>query len=203
MDNPRTRAPLPQARSNTLTDRLPSSVLYFSPMPAGPRSQTPSVKAALIAPVILTLVALAIAGGLMLTEYRRLAAYTPTPATILSSDVKKTRDSRASGGYSYSPLVRYEYRVSDRTFTSDIIFPIGPTAGFFANERDWASSIVKRYPPGSTTTAYVNTNHPTYSFLEREQSNKPFYIIIFGLMFSVSWYFQARRGPPYEKSPIP
>jgi hypothetical protein len=86
--------------------------------------------------------------------------WTPTPCTILSSEVRSHRGSKST---TYSADIHYAYEVDGRPFHSDRAkFMGGSSSG-----RGGKMEFVRRYPGGAKATCYVNPRDPSDAVLER------------------------------------
>jgi hypothetical protein len=86
--------------------------------------------------------------------------WTPTPCTILSSEVRRHRSGDST---TYSVAILYAYQVDGREYRSDRAkFLGGSSSGRRAKEE-----FVRRFPPGTQATCYVNPRDPAEAVLER------------------------------------
>lgn len=87
-------------------------------------------------------------------------SWTPTPCTVISSTVQ---EHPSSDGSTYSINIRYRYEINGSTFESDRYdFDTGSSSG-----RDGKQRVVNQYPPGSSSTCYVNPANPNQAVLNR------------------------------------
>jgi hypothetical protein len=123
----------------------------------------------------------------------------PVPATVISSDVGTVHHSK---GDSYKPVVVYSYRFDGFQFQAATVTPIDISAG-----QAWAQSIVSRYHPGNTTTAYVNPDDPNRAFIYRQVSLMPLLFVVIpglvGLLFAWNVRLQRRQVQLAEKHLVP
>ncbi|HEY5706791.1 MAG TPA: DUF3592 domain-containing protein [Terrimicrobiaceae bacterium] len=96
---------------------------------------------------------------------------------------------------SYSPLVRYKYSVSDRSFAGErICFGLDR---MFAGYK-FAQRYTQRYPVGSPVAVYYDPDQPSQSVLEPGITKRAFIPMAFGLGFAIfggwfallSWLFR-------------
>ncbi len=115
-------------------------------------------------------------------------------ATVLSSEVV---ENYSSDGSTYKIDIRFAYHVNGQRYTSD-------TYDFFSSMSSSGSknktAIVRRYPVGQTTTAYVNPSDPTVAVLSRGWSNAiwfgalPLVFALIGGGGLIGMFWSASRG---------
>ena len=107
--------------------------------------------------------------------------WTPTPCTILSSEVQ-------SHGDTYSIEVRFSYSVNDKSYESNRYdFVEGSSSGY-----DSKAKVVRSIPPGSRTTCYVNPQNPSDAVLERGFTSDMYFALIpllFATIGFIGMYF--------------
>ena len=84
-------------------------------------------------------------------------------------------------GVTWSPAIRFRYRVGEHTYTSDKVFLVDEWSGL----RGWAQSISDRYRPEQSTTAYYNPADPTDAILTRRYSFVPYFFILLPMAMEV------------------
>ena len=82
------------------------------------------------------------------------------PCTVISSNV---RSHRGDKGSTYSINILYSYVIDDHTYKANSYDFIGGSSSGYSRKR----AIVARYPPGSTSTCYVNPRDPNQAVLKR------------------------------------
>lgn len=129
--------------------------------------------------------ALAFAGGLfcwlMWRSFARaheMRAWPPVPCVVLVSEIEERQIDRSS-----SPETRfkveYGYEWQGRSFTSN---HWGWRGNPWSSERSKADRLVEKYPVGSRTICYVNTQQPDFAVLQPD-SQAPGYSIWFPALF--------------------
>jgi Protein of unknown function (DUF3592) len=117
-------------------------------------------------------------GFLKLVEARE---WTPTPCTILSSEVQ-------SHGDTYSVEVRFSYNVNEHNYESTRFdFVEGSSSGY-----DSKAKIVRQIPAGTRTTCYVNPKDPADAVLERGFTNEMYFAgipLLFAFIGLAGMYF--------------
>lgn len=84
-------------------------------------------------------------------------SWTPTPCTVVSSDVKANDDS-------LQLTVVFKYTVNQQEYQSDT-YCFTSMSSNTANR--WKRQVVKDHPAGKQTTCFVNPNDPTEAVIER------------------------------------
>src|SRR5690242_14706205 len=99
---------------------------------------------------------------LILPVYRVISTrnWKPTPCTILSSGV---HTSRGEHNNTYSPQIRYRYRVGNQTYESEHDWPM---SGHYGNNDP--VDLAHRYRPRQQATCYVNPANPADAILSRD-----------------------------------
>ena len=87
-------------------------------------------------------------------------SWTPVPATVIKSDV---RSHRGDDSTTYSVNVLYSYSVDGRELRSNRYAFMGGSSSGYDGKRE----VVRRYPPGTTFTAYVNPEDSADAVIER------------------------------------
>lgn len=94
--------------------------------------------------------------------------YDEVSADILDTDVEQQTTHMPDTGatiVNYAPVVVYSYTYDGSTYTNDDINPGGDVSKSSETE---ARELVNEYSVGGTTTAYVDPDDPSSSFLEHE-----------------------------------
>jgi len=100
--------------------------------------------------------------GIIFFTRRKVEQASNWPSTmgmVLMSTLEARHDSE--GGYTYYPVVQYEYRVMGQPYQGNRIMP-GPSVG-----GSGANKVVARYPAGTQVTVYYDPNNPSDAVLER------------------------------------
>jgi len=124
------------------------------------RPRTPAVLR--VAFIAFALTGLALIAGSAYSSRGALSSrfWQPTPCTILSSTVKMQNDENGPG---YGLAIEYQYQFNGRTYTSNR----------FGFTQDYVESFETRqemadhFKPGTTTTCYVDPNHPQSAAIDR------------------------------------
>ncbi len=93
-------------------------------------------------------------------ELAELPRYVPTPATVISSEVK----THSGDSTTYSVLIRYRYRVGGETYESDRFGLISISSSGYADK----DRTVKAYPPSKEFTCYVSPTRPERAVIHNE-----------------------------------
>ena len=117
---------------------------------------------------------LAVGGVLVVKEQRRLTAFRPVTATVLSTRVQDHSD---SDGTTYEPVVVYRYRVNDREYTASRVTPLAES-----RSGRWAHRVTARYEVGNDYTAYYDPDDPGDAFLLRSRSIIPWAFLVIPLV---------------------
>jgi len=94
--------------------------------------------------------------------------------TVVDAEISESGGRRPT----YRVSVEHTYRYQGAQYTSDRVFP-GTTSPTFTVRSD-AESVVARYEPSATATAYVDPDAPGRAFLERQTTLAPFRFVGFG-----------------------
>ncbi len=113
----------------------------------------------------------------------------PIEATVLAAEVVRSTTSRGAGSSqttttSHFPTVEFRYERAGASRTSDRVWPVGE-----GGDADWANAVIRRFPPGTVTRAWVDPDDPDFAYLEKRWSVGPYLMIFvgsFGLGFLVS-----------------
>ncbi|MBX6364792.1 MAG: DUF3592 domain-containing protein [Gemmatimonadetes bacterium] len=124
----------------------------------------------------------AVGFAMAFTQERRLAAYRPAPAYILSATVEQVRATGAKRTDTYLPVVRYHYQVDGRTYQGTRVTPLGESRG-----REWAQRLTEHFPPGALAVAYYDPADPGTAFLVRQRSFIPYIVIACPLLLLIAW----------------
>lgn len=98
--------------------------------------------------------------------------------TVESTDVEYTEGSSSANSPSsghYDVIVRYTYTYQGQSYTSKSVYP---GAEKQISTEDEAMSVVGQFPPGETTTVYVNREDPSRSFLIKEKTHFGLFIFM-------------------------
>jgi len=109
-------------------------------------------------------------------------------ATITSVSVEKDT---AGKGIEYVPHATFSYTYEGATYTSSKVYP-GKLPKDFGT-KDAARSEVGEFEPGEAVTAYVPPNSPGNAFLKSESSNKPLFVMGFGVLFVLGSGYSALK----------
>jgi hypothetical protein len=130
-------------------------------------------------------------------QRRNLANAESVDATIVHSTVtvSTTRDTDGRVGFSnsttsYSPDVRFTYRVGGQQYESARLNPTIIGTGYASEES--AAAELAAYPLNAKVRAWVNPAHPEQAFLNGEKSNGPIVFLILGLVMPVVGYFVGK-----------
>lgn len=127
-------------------------------------------------------------------QRRNLTNADRVDATIVHSqvDVSTTTDTDQRVGFSnntttYSPNVRFRYRVSGQEYESDRIYPTIIGRGY-ASTSD-AAEVLAPFPVNAKVRAFVDPSHPEHAFLIADASNGPIVFIVLGLLLPpLAWF---------------
>ncbi len=100
-------------------------------------------------------------------EARIARAFVATPATIVRTDVPGLTAGKVDYFY---PAISYSYIVAGKTRTSSSIWPYPHTT-----DRDESKKLLRDFPAGVMTVAYVDPANADEVYLLREYSSKPFW----------------------------
>ena len=127
-------------------------------------------------------------------EQRVYARMQPVEATILSLSVDQHRDRRADvHTFLYTPIVRFEYHVDGRRYTSRQFSFTNPH--YIAG--DFARSVFDGYSEGDTVTAYYDSENPRTAVLERRINLIPYFAVLGG---AAGIALLPVTGPPFGKN---
>ena len=119
-------------------------------------------------------------------------SWTPTPCTIISSQVGAHHGGK--GGPTYSVDVVYTYQVHGQPYQATRYdFMGGSSSGY-----DGKAAVVRQLPPESTTTGYVNPHNPAEAVLVRGFTATILFGLIPLLFFAIGagglvWCIRSRR----------
>lgn len=118
--------------------------------------------------------------GRELIQYRSATTrYLPVEARILSHELKEVVDHE--GDPSWTPVISYEYAVGGQIYQSKNVTPL-PLASF----KDWAESVLDRFPVGTVQTAYYDPVQPDQAYLHRTKFSAVYYGALgFGVLLLV------------------
>ena len=89
------------------------------------------------------------------------------------------------------PHATFTYTYEGATYTSSKVYP-GKLPKDFGT-KDAARSEVGEFEPGEAVTAYVPPNSPGNAFLKSESSNKPLFVMGFGVLFVLGSGYSALK----------
>lgn len=107
-------------------------------------------------------------------QHHMIASARPVTARVLDH---QTEDLKGGGFVAKVPLVRYEYKVDQKTYTSQTVTP----AEFMLPD-DWAESVFERFPIGAEVEARYDPNDPAKAFLIAKYSVKPYLPLLISLV---------------------
>ena len=123
-----------------------------------------------------------------------LATWVPTPATVVSTAIG-TRVSDNST--SYQPIVTYRYTIAGTPYTSNRVSVITESAS-----RKWAQSVIDRYPPGASVTAWYDPKHPGNAIVDHHLAKIPLIMMGIGLAFVLLIVVVAKRAQAQSQSAL-
>ncbi len=100
-------------------------------------------------------------------EGQETKSWPSTTGHVISADVdekietRRDMNDRQRTEYTYTPAVRYEYTVGERTYLGHRV-----KADDYGGSPDRAYGIVNRYPAGSDVTVFYNPDEPDQAVLE-------------------------------------
>lgn len=118
-----------------------------------------------------------------------------TQGTVTKSEIERSeRESKDSNGNSqtyttYSAIVRYEYRVANKSYASQQVSFSNPNAS-----ETTAEARVSKYPVGSTVNVYYAPDDPRKAVLEPGITAESFVVAFLSLMFIVGGVICAVVG---------
>jgi len=126
-------------------------------------------------------------------EFKASASWPAIPGKIVSSKiVEKTeirrdddddRDSRVRTTTTYTPEVRFAYRVGDNDYTTDT-WKLGGIVG--SGSPKYAEGVVGRFAAGQAVTVYYNPARPDVAVLDPANRDGAWMPIIFGIVFGLA-----------------
>lgn len=130
-------------------------------------------------------------------QRRNRANAEPIDATIVHSDVRESTTSDTDGrvGFSnsttsYSPDVRFTYRVAGRAYESDRLYPT--SIGRAYASRESAAEVLTPFPTGASVRAWVNPAHPEQAFLIDEKTSGPIVFVLLGCVLPLVGWFAGK-----------
>lgn len=129
-------------------------------------------------PIIVLVIGASMTGYGALNYYQQSTAIADTVevnATVTETDIETVHHRRSDN---YAPVVTFEYRYEDTSYTSNNIFPTGADPSYDSRSR--AKEFLQEYESGERITAYVTPSSPSSGFLKAEQSNEPLYFLAIG-----------------------
>jgi Protein of unknown function (DUF3592) len=137
--------------------------------------------------------------GALATDAVRLLTWRPVAATVLATDIRLEHDSRHP---TYRPVVVYRYDVDGRDYQADRVTPVT-----YASSYGWAETVIRRYAPGQTVTAYVDPTNPGAAYLTHVFDMRLLSVIgiPFCLLAFVAGLTYGGRGPASipQRAPVP
>lgn len=123
-------------------------------------------------------------------QRRLLREAMPVEAVILESGVSGSKSTdtdprvlRSTSTNSYTPLVRFKYRVQGISYESAMLYPTIIERGYASPAA--AKAQVQDFPAGATVQAFVDPSQPDKAFLKREEGAGPVVFVIVGLLVPV------------------
>ena len=107
-------------------------------------------------------------------QHRVISSARPAKAKVLGH---REKDLKASGLVSKVPLVKYEYTVNQRLYTSETVTP-----GEMMLPPTWAESVFTRFPIGMQTDARYDPQDPSQAFLIPKYSVQPYLPLLLSLV---------------------
>lgn len=104
------------------------------------------------------------------TQLRLNTAAIEVPARVMEAEIQRLSIGSSQNKPTYSPRIVYEYELDGNRFQGDQVWPIRESV----SDQGWVKSIVRRYPVGSDTMAWVDPSDPSSAFLERRWSIMPY-----------------------------
>jgi hypothetical protein len=123
-----------------------------------------------------------------------LANATRVPATIVHSEVfsgtssdTDPRPLRSTSTTTHRPDVRFRYRVGEREYESDLMYP-NVIVRTYAS-RGAAAAALAAFPVNATVSAYVDPSLPEQAYLIATSGNGPVVFMIIGVVLPpVAWW---------------
>jgi hypothetical protein len=109
-------------------------------------------------------------------------------ATIVETGVETVEQRR---GTAYAPTATFNYTFDGESYTSSNVYP-GPLPRE-SSSKQAARDVLADYERGGTVTAYVPTGSPGDAYLQRQSSDKPLFVIGFGVLFVLGGAVSAFR----------
>ena len=123
-------------------------------------------------------------------QRRLLREAMPVEAVILESGVSGSKSAdtdprllRSTSTSSYTPLIRFKYRVQGIAYESAMLYPTIIERGY--PSADAAQAEVRGFPAGATVQAFVDPAQPDKAFLKRHEGAGPVVFVIVGLLVPV------------------
>lgn len=130
-------------------------------------------------------------------QRRLLREAVPVEAVILESGVSGSKSAdtdprvlRSTSTTSYTPLVRFKYRVQGIAYESAMLYPTIIERGY--PSADAAREAVREFPAGATVRAFVDPAQPDKAFLRNQEGAGPVVFVIVGLLVPVFGAVLAR-----------
>lgn len=109
-------------------------------------------------------------------QHHLITSARPVMATVLGHE---TKDLKASGFVAKVPLVKYEYTVDQKRYTSDTVTP---TQLMLPNT--WADSVFRQFPIGAQAPAQYDPNDPGKAFLVAKYAFEPYLPLLASLVIA-------------------
>jgi hypothetical protein len=122
---------------------------------------------------------------IMGTQVAPLATWVPTPATVVSTAIGTVEHDNST---SYQPIVTYRYTVGGTPHVSSHLSVITESAS-----RKWAQSVIDRYPPGASVTAWYDPKHPGNAIADHHLARIPLIMMGIGLAVVLLIVWAAKR----------
>ncbi len=123
---------------------------------------------------------LAIGSWLAYEQQVKMQTYLPVSARVISERIEShtSTDSDGHRSTSYKPVIKYEYEVAGRAYTSEEV-----TTTSLSSSRGWAQGILDRFKPGQQVEAWHDPADPSSAFLLREAMFFPYIFVLFPMIF--------------------
>lgn len=107
-------------------------------------------------------------------QHHMITSARPATARVIDH---QTEDLKGGGFVAKVPLVKYEYTVDQKTYTSQTVTP----AEFMLPD-DWAESVFEQFPIGAEAQASYDPSDPAKAFLIAKYSVKPYLPLLISLV---------------------
>lgn len=109
-------------------------------------------------------------------QHHMINSARPVKARVLEH---QTEDLKAGGFKAKVPLVKFEYTVDQKPYTSQTVTPVEMML-----PNDWAESVFKQFPVGAEIEAKYDPNEPGKAFLIGKYSFKPYLPLLISLVIA-------------------